>query len=74
MLVTCYLIGSQAFSQAHYLELSSVSSKHIHRYQIDDSLRKNGQGKFLTMHFILPSELRHILPGDRDEVQDTDSE
>jgi hypothetical protein len=31
MLLTCNLIDSQAFSQAHYLESSSVSSKHIHQ-------------------------------------------
>jgi len=69
MLVTCYLIGSGAFFPTHYLVSSSVSSKHLHH--IGDILRTNDQGIFPTMHFILLIQLRHILLGDRDEVQET---
>jgi hypothetical protein len=66
MLVICFLIGSGTFFQT---QSSSVSSKHLHH--IGDILRTNGQGIFPTMHFILLIQLRHILLGDRDEVQET---
>jgi len=69
MLVTCYPIGPGAFSKAHYLASSSVSSKHIHL--IGDSLRTSGQGTLPIPHFILLSQLRHVPPGDKDEVQKT---